>query len=227
MVGILGLFEVFFGVHVVSEVAATMLAFAQVSPMLAEESLPAPHYENMSTRFGDVDDKWVGGNLKCEPDRRVMPHDHICAHRSLGSYRKCGTVLLLESPRTKKRSWCVVLDSGPYGARVFTKNESGAYTKPVMVDGKHAWYVKIRKTDKPPASKCPTGDCVGKWRSDLDISPAAAKDLGHNGMEPVRAWRVKDLKRHLDRRRKPRPKRQVFLYEGYNPHDRVAALWAD
>ena len=205
---------------------SVVIALAQIGPGLDEPNLPAPHYQGTASRFGDVGDKWVGGNLTCDATRRVQPEDHICAHRYLASKYGCGTVLILENPRTGNRSWCEVLDSGPFGANVYAKDEFGRYTDPVYVDGRHAWYVKIRRSDKPPASKCPTGDCIGKWRGYLDISPAATKELGHNGMERIHAWRAERLNEQLDRRRKRAKKRQVFLYEGKNPHARVAALWA-
>jgi hypothetical protein len=232
MAAILGLLGGFFGPqYFLGELIASVIAASVASPGLAEPNLPAPHYRGVASRFGDLDDKWVGGNLKCDPTRRVMPHDHICAHRTLSAYKKCGTVLLLENPRTKKRSWCMVMDSGPFGARIFTKGSSGKYTEPVRTKRKngrwkYAWYIKIRRSDKPPASKCPTGDCVGRWRGYLDISPAAAIELGHNGMERINAWEAVRLNRYLQKRRRlKKKKRQVFLYEAPNVRDRVAVLW--
>ncbi len=214
----------------IGELLAVLLALAVAGPGLGEPNLPAPHYRGVASRFGDLNDRWVGGNLKCAPKRRVQPSDHICAHRTLGTYRKCGTVLVLENPRTKKRSWCIVMDSGPFSARIFTKGKSGKYTKPVRIRGRYAWYIKIRSRDKPPRKKCPNGDCVGRWRGYLDISPAAAIDLGHNGMERINAWRAHDLNKLLQwrqkrKQRRAKKKRQVFLYEEKNPRDRVAFSW--
>lgn len=213
-----------------SELLATIIAIAVAAPGMAEPNLPSPHYKGVATRFGDLNDKWVGGNLKCARTRRVQPSDHICAHRTLSSYRKCGTVLVLENPRTKKRSWCIVMDSGPFAAKIYTEGGSGKYTKPVYRRGRHAWYIKIRRSDNPPQKICPNRKCVGKWQAYLDISPAVAIDLGHNGMERVNAWRAFDLNKIFDWRRKRKlrrlkKKRQVFLYEGKIPRDRVAALW--
>lgn len=203
------------------------IVLAQIGPGLDEPDLPDPHYQGVASRFGKANDKWVGGNLACDGDRRVQPEDHICAHRYLASKYGCGTVLILENPRTGNRSWCEVLDSGPFGARVYAKGVTGKYTEPVYVDGKHAWYVKIRRGDKPPEKKCPSGDCIGKWRGYLDISPAATEELGHNGMEKIHAWRAERLNEQLDRRSKREDERQAFLHEGVNPRAKGAFLWAE
>jgi hypothetical protein len=219
------LVELFGRYFLTRELVTAAFVAAQVNVAMVEPDLPDPHYRGVASRFGDLDDKWVGGNLKCDPTRRVQPEDHICAHRVLSARRSCGTVLILENPRTKKRSWCMVMDSGPFGAKVYEKGASGKYTKPVYVDGRHAWYVKIRRGDKPPPNKCPSGDCIGKWRGYLDISPAAAEELGHNGMERIHAWRADRLNKQLDSRRKKSEKLWAFLYEGFFPRDRVAALW--
>jgi hypothetical protein len=78
-------------------------------------------------------------------------------------YYPCGTILILENPLNGKRSYCSVQDRGPYGA----------------VDENGEWFVK--KTAEEP----------GTWRGVLDIAPRPAKQLGHNGLQRIRAWRLK------------------------------------
>jgi len=183
---------------VLEEIFATMVVLATAGPGMPLPS--TPDEQGIASRFGSPNDKWVGGNLYCEPKRRVNQKEHACAHRYAG-YKNypCGTILVLENRRTEKRSWCKVLDRGPYGANVLSwdkdkKKYTQVYT---MVRGKKrkAWYVKIRKKDKPPASKCPSGDCIGKWRGYLDMSPRVSAELGHNGMEHIRAYRLDRLLR--------------------------------
>ena len=160
--------------------------------------LPVPDQVGIATRFGDPGDKWVGGNLFCAPTRRVNQVEHVCAHRLAGHTRlggpACGEILILENPRTKKRSWCQVMDRGPYGAEVWTYDASKRRRVPVLNEhGRKEWYVKIFPGDKPPAEKCPSQDCVGRWRGYLDMSPAVSESLGHNGFERIRSWRIGTL----------------------------------
>jgi hypothetical protein len=66
----------------------------------------------------------------------------------------------LENPRTGRFALCEVLDRGPFGA--------------IMPTGQ--WGVKIHR-DEP-----------GDWRGILDLSPAVADALGHNGRERIRVF---------------------------------------
>jgi hypothetical protein len=69
----------------------------------------------------------------------------------------CGTVVMLHNPRTKRYAVCEVADRGPFGA--------------ILPSGQ--WGVKIKKSQP------------GKWRGIIDLSPAVAKQLQHNGREKV------------------------------------------
>jgi len=151
--------------------------------------LPArPNEIGIASRFGDVGDKWIGGNLFCQPDTRVSPDKHQCAHRKY----PCGTILIIENARNKNRSWCEVVDRGPYGANIFIED-----TPVITESGKKAWYVKKRKKHLPPVDICPLGQCVGRWRGILDMSPAVNEDLGHNGFEKVRVYKIERVRRYL------------------------------
>ncbi len=74
----------------------------------------------------------------------------------------CGTVLILQNPKNDRISYCVVRDKGPWGA--------------TLPDG--SWALKRRFSDP------------GVWRGSLDISPASAKLMHHNGMQRIVAWKV-------------------------------------
>ncbi len=184
-----------------AEIVTTVVALFAADPTL---TLPSnPDEQGIASRFGDPGDKWVGGNLYCAPNRRVNQTEHACAHRYAGYKRHpCGSILILENPRTKKRSWCRVMDRGPYGADVLSYDETKKkYVQVYYFDKKKRkrkrWYVKIRAKDKPPASKCPSQNCVGRWRGFLDLSPAVSNELGHNGMERIRAWRIERVLKFL------------------------------
>lgn len=184
------------------EVALVTVAFTALG-----SAMPiSPDEVGVASRFGDPGDKWVGGHLYCAPKRRVNSQEHVCANRHAGYKRlPCGSILILESPRTKKRSWCKVMDRGPYGANVFSREPGEEkYTQAHKPNGRRQWYVKIRAGDKPPADQCPSQDCIGRWRGVLDLSPAVSNDLDHNGMERVKAWRLDRLIRHLKFKQKKR-----------------------
>jgi hypothetical protein len=89
-------------------------------------------------------------------------HQHIQPGQLVCAHRTlpCGTTLILENPRTGNFALCEVLDRGPFGA--------------ILPSG--AWGVKIHK-DEP-----------GDWRGILDLSPAVAQALGHNGRERIRVF---------------------------------------
>lgn len=183
----------------------TEVVFMTVVYTAPGKTLPiSPDAVGVASRFGDPGDKWVGGKIYCPPRHRVNSTEHVCAHRYVG-YKglPCGSMLIIENPRTKKKSWCRVMDRGPYGANVLSRNPGEkTYTQVYRSDGRREWYVKIRKTDKPPADKCPSQDCIGRWRGKLDLSPAVSDDLGHNGMERVKYWRVERLIRYKNLLRK-------------------------
>jgi hypothetical protein len=146
--------------------------------------------DGIASEFGSVGDKHIGGNLMCRPDERVSLTEHQCAHRR---YR-CGTILVIENKKNGNRSWCEVVDRGPYGANVFTS--AGV---PVLTDkGKKAWYVKNRRDEDPPEDLCPIGGCVGRWRGILDMSPTVTKDLGHNGLGRVRVYKLSRVIRYIE-----------------------------
>jgi rare lipoprotein A (peptidoglycan hydrolase) len=107
----------------------------------------------VATRYGDPGDKWAGPHLSCT-HKKMEPGQLVCAHRTL----PCGTVVMLENPRTGRFAVCEVLDRGPFGA--------------ILPSGD--WGVKIRASEP------------GSWRGVIDLSPAVAKALAHNGRERVR-----------------------------------------
>lgn len=133
--------------------------------------------------YGTPDDRWLGsGKMACAPHDPVPQDENTCAHR----YYPCGTILIIEYPKSGKRTWCEVTDRGPYGANVFAADTD----EKVMINGKAAWYIKIRKDDPPPDHLCPSGDCYGKWRGVIDMAPGTARALGHPGWGYVRVWRL-------------------------------------
>jgi hypothetical protein len=72
----------------------------------------------------------------------------------------CGTTLILENPRNGRFAVCEVLDRGPFGA--------------ILPSG--AWAMKIHPNEP------------GDWRGILDLAPAVADALGHNGRERIRVF---------------------------------------
>lgn len=173
------------------EVTIPYAAYVSSSTM----TLPATTDESgIGSMYGTRDDRWLGsGKMACAPHDAVPQEEHICAHRSY----PCGTILIIEYPKTGKRTWCEVTDRGPYGANVFVDN-----TK-VVIDGKPAWYIKKKASHDPPAELCPTGNCVGRWRGVVDMSPGTARAIGHPGWGAVKVWRLKrvvDLHKYLARK---------------------------
>ena len=108
--------------------------------------------KGLATRFGDPGDRLTGAHLSCTHER-IKPGQMVCAHRTL----PCGSVVMLENPRTKQLAMCTVLDRGPFGA--------------ILPSGK--WGVKIKKSQP------------GEWRGVIDLAPSVADALGHNGREKV------------------------------------------
>lgn len=168
---------------------------AMVLGAMSPESLPPAHQYGTASRFGDAGDRWIGGTLMCRPDEYVNSEENMCAHR----HYPCGTILIVKNVRTGKMTWCEVTDRGPYGANVFAGRGRTADIVSLS-SGKLAWYVKKRLNHRPPASLCPSGGCVGRWRSIVDLSPSVSKAIGHNGLERVSVWNLSYLKRSIDRR---------------------------
>lgn len=123
------------------------MALLGLQPMSAERG--------MATRFGDPGDMLAGDHLYCT-GKKIGPKQLACAHRTL----PCGTVVVLENPRTGRFAVCEVLDRGPFGAKLDTGE----------------WAFKIRATDP------------GRWRGVIDLAPAVSDALDHNGQERVRLF---------------------------------------
>jgi len=167
---------------------------AMVLGAMAPSSLPSAHQNGTATRFGDEGDRWIGGTLKCRPDDYVNSDEHMCAHR----HYACGTILIVRNLRTGRFGWCEVTDRGPYGANVFAGPGSADDTV-LLSSGRPAWYVKKTRSHRPPRSLCPSRNCVGRWRSIIDLSPAVSDSIGHNGFERVSIWNLTYLRRSLQR----------------------------
>lgn len=130
----------------------------------------------MSSSFGSHGDEWAGGDALLY-GRPIDPDRDICvAHRSL----PLGSLIVVENPRNNRRIVAEVCDRGPYGA-IADKSEVEEHPEAECVyekDANRCWYVKKRSS------------WPGKWRGGLDLSPLAAKKLGHNGFQRVRWWKV-------------------------------------
>jgi hypothetical protein len=89
-------------------------------------------------------------------------HQHLAPGQLACAHRTlpCGTTLILENPRNGRFAMCQVLDRGPFGA--------------ILPSG--SWGMKIKRTQP------------GEWRGILDMAPAVADALGHNGRERVRIF---------------------------------------
>ncbi len=126
------------------------------------------HDRGLATRFGDPGDPLDGNHLSCTHEK-MQVGQLACAHRTL----PCGTVLMIENPRTRRVALCEVLDRGPFGA--------------LLPSGD--WLIK-RHSDEP-----------GDWRGILDMSPAVANALDFNGREKVHIFYQRTA-RHLRHARK-------------------------
>jgi hypothetical protein len=89
-------------------------------------------------------------------------HQHLQPGQLVCAHRTlpCGTTLILENPRNGRFALCEVLDRGPFGA--------------ILPSGQ--WGMKIRASQP------------GDWRGVLDLAPAVADALGHNGRERIRIF---------------------------------------
>ena len=98
------------------------------------------------------------------PGDAMMGGNLACLHRlpkskDLGVAHRtleCGTKVVVSNPRTHKWVAATVYDHGPYGA---------------IYNGH--WVLKRKNTDP------------GKYRGEVDLLPATAKALHHNGFEKV------------------------------------------
>lgn len=129
--------------------------------------------EGVASVFG-FDLKDSSGPARCT-GRAVDPESEMgIAHRSL----PCGTRVYVVNPRTGRRAYAKVIDRGPYGAAASLRD--GA-----------TWYVKRRADSGPPPRVCSTLESRGEpceplpWRGVADLTPAVARTLRHNGLEPV------------------------------------------
>lgn len=140
-----------------------------------EYKLPVPDDSGLATRYGIPGDKWVAGPLACgDGSQTIWDAKNVCAHRHL----PCGTILIVENIRTGGRTWCRVMDRGPYGAYIY----EGTQRK---------WVVKKRRSDP------------GEWRGILDMTQDVSLAIGHNGFEKVRIWSEPRLRKIWE---KDRPK---------------------
>lgn len=100
----------------------------------------------------------------------------ICANRELA----CGTVLNVQREDTGKIAQCRVLDRGPFGICLDSKNGKGSRA---CGEGKkwkngNVWYRKNLEVDDD------------LWRGIIDLSPGIANKLGvHNRLIKVNIWR--------------------------------------
>lgn len=115
-----------------------------------------------ATSFGSATDLLAGGAMACN-GRYMKPGEQVCAHRTL----PCGTVVMVQSTRTKKVTTCVVLDRGPYGAD--------------LPNGEIV--LKVRPEEE------------GTWRGVIDLSPTAATAIGLTGRERVTLIYHRDRRR--------------------------------
>lgn len=149
--------------------AVVLFKIANLSPTLL---LGVPKEIGIGSQYGQAGDIYAEQALACSPKKHVDNQMHVCAHR----YLPCGTVLIIQTVRTNRTTWCTIMDRGPYGAII----ES---------DGQKRWGLKIKYTDP------------GRWRGILDMTPAVAADMHHRGFEMIRYWiligKTHPPKRHL------------------------------
>jgi len=115
------------------------------------------------TVFGYPGDRLAGGRALWLR-RRVRPGDVGIAHRSL----ELGSSVLVLNERTRRAIVVRVIDRGPYGA---------------TVDGQWINYAPRYRTQHRLTRKAGRGRI--RYRGCVDLTPRAAKLLGHNGRERV------------------------------------------
>lgn len=139
-------------------VAAPAETMGGLAAVLPRDVLPAVGSRRFATErgfatsFGGAADALAGGAMACN-GRYMKTTDRICAHRTL----PCGTVVLVQSLRTRKVASCVVMDRGPYGAEL----PNGDIV------------LKVKASEE------------GTWRGVIDLSPAVATSIGLTGRERV------------------------------------------
>lgn len=135
-----------------------------------------------ATTFAQKGDKHLGGDspyLK----RAIRPTDKGIAHREF----PLGSLVELLNIRTNRSTVARVIDRGPFGA----VGKNGKWKNDVER------FRRARRNGEPIPRD--------GWRACVDMTPATAKAIGANGMEPVFVRRVKrnaENKPHKARRRK-------------------------
>lgn len=151
-------------------------ALAIISLLLPEMG---PERHCTSTIFGQKGDKWAGGNA-LYLGRPVDPARDIgVAHRTI----PLGAKVMLLNPMNGLVVSATVIDRGPYGAIVNEEDLINSTDPDIpkscsLRPGGKCWYVKKRRS------------WPGRWRGCLDITPMAAKLLGHSGKQVIHYRRV-------------------------------------
>ena len=114
-----------------------------------------------SSVFAYRGDRWQGGRSPCL-GRQVRPTDRVVAHRTL----PCGTVVRVTNLRTGLATVATVGNRGPFGACLDDDYRGGIRCE--------QWTVKRRRSDP------------GRWRGLLDVTPAVAAAIEHDGWDRVR-----------------------------------------
>jgi hypothetical protein len=120
----------------------------------------------------------------------------VLAHRSW----PCGTRVLVWCPRTRRGTWGVVMDRGPYGAVGHRVN--GLYCG-LGTEESQQWCVK---RPRRMVEGVLTAADPGRWRGIADLSPELRILIDHDGWEYVRLITThKEIHRAWDefKRRQP------------------------
>jgi hypothetical protein len=132
-------------------------------------------------------EKTNNGILACGGGKWEDKNLPLCAYRNMGTPKEnkldCGSWVLIKNERTGKEAWCKVLDRGPYG----------------KIDEDGNWFNGA--TEYKEAKAEGRSQKKGRWRGIIDMSPAVAKKIGHNGMEKVtvKFWKTNPAVLHLDK----------------------------
>ena len=103
----------------------------------------------------------------------------VCAHRTL----PCGAWIKVTNLKTKKSTWCKIMDRGPYG-----KRDKNGVRFNSATDRK-----KAKKTGRAPKK--------GRYISILDKSRGVTRQIGATGMTRVKVewWKDNPRSKELDR----------------------------
>jgi hypothetical protein len=159
-----------------------VMALQVTAGQIEVEDIPKSRYskvsKGISTIFGYKGDKYGSGKTRCLRNktgrlRPVDPENDIgIAHR----YLDCGAVVYLTNRETGKTIRTVVLDAGPYGASTIDP-----------ATGEKVWYIKRKPGQLPSKEDCPSQLCKeGRYRGIADLTPEAARLLGHDGWAHVK-----------------------------------------